>query len=284
MAAILDTDGNILSNGASERGVRMRSWMAVSPATCLDETIEGAVNLRDLGGYRAGNAVVRRGVVFRSGMTHHISEAGVRALVERYGLRTVIDLRAAVEHEQDGFAPFEPLGLRVHLLPVADNLNAPAEEQRRRYEQMRAGTFDWAASYLRLTRAGRGVYRRFFEVLAEPDALPAVFHCTAGRDRTGVAAALLLSVLGVSRADVAHDYALSGVLLRPHVRRFIRASSRMQMTEDELARVLETRHDAMDRFLDALSGEYGSVEGYLADIGVTGRQITVIREALLDRA
>jgi protein-tyrosine phosphatase len=257
--------------------------MVPSPAVCLDEHIEGAVNFRDLGGYRAGDAMVQHGKVFRSGMTHHIPAEGVLTLVERHGLRTVMDLRAPVEHEQDGFAPFQPHGLTVHLLPVADNLNAPQEERQRRYAEMRAGTFDWAASYLRLSRNGREVYRRFFEILAEPDALPAVFHCTAGRDRTGVAAALLLSVLGVDREDVAQDYALSGGHLRPHARRFIRASSRMQMTEDELARVLETRHDVMLRFLTDLSAEYGSVEGYVTDIGVTPAQVQTIRDALLTK-
>jgi protein-tyrosine phosphatase len=257
--------------------------MVLSPAVCLDEHIEGAVNFRDLGGYRAGDAVVRHGRVFRSGMTHHIAEAGVRALVERHGLRTVLDLRAGIEHEQDGFAPFTSGGVTVHLLPVADNINAPTEEQRRRYAEMRAGTFDWAASYMRLSRNGREVYRRFFEILAGPDALPAVFHCTAGRDRTGVAAALLLSLVGVDREEIAHDYALTGGHLRPHVARFIRASTRMQMTEEEMARVLETRHDAMYRFLTDLSAEYGSVEGYITDIGVTEAQVAAIREALLER-
>lgn len=251
---------------------------------CLDDVVDGAVNFRDLGGHRAGDARVRHGVIFRSGMTHHISETGVRHLVEAYSLRTVIDLRVEKERIDDGIAPFEQHGIACHHLPMGDTSVMPEEIRKQRFEEMRAGTFDWTASYLRMARNGSDGFRRVFEILSEPGALPTVFHCVAGRDRTGVSAALLLASLGVDHADIAHDYALTGSLLQPHVHRFMRPAERSTMTVEQMANVLLTAPEAMRAFLDALDQEYGSTAGYLDSIGVHRDTLGILRATLLEPA
>ncbi len=248
---------------------------------CLDPVVQGAVNLRDLGGYRAGPASVRTGMVYRSGMTHTISHTGLQALAERCRLRTVIDLRSTRERDEDGLASFDSLGAAHHHVAITDEISAPAEEQRQRFAEMRAGTFDWTDSYVRMLRGGGLAFRRFFDIIAAPEALPALFHCTAGRDRTGVAAALLLRSLGVSDGDVAGDYARTGMFLRPHVGRFMRQAERFSMTDDEMVRLLETRAEAMLALLDLLTHEYGSAAGYLSSIGVDAGQMRTIRDTLL---
>ncbi len=258
--------------------------MVAFPGVCLDELVEGAVNFRDLGGHRAGPTRVRAGLLYRAGMTHRITDGGLATLTGRYGLRTAIDLRAAREREEDGVARFEQAGMRLYHAPMSDTINAPDEIRRQRYEEMRAGTFDWAASYLRLARGFPETYRRVFEIVTEPGALPAVFHCTAGRDRTGVAAALILSALGVSSDDIAADYARTGAYLHRHVHHFIRPSARMALSHDEMARVLETQAEAMEAFLEQLGREHGSVAGYLAHIGVTRAQTDALRATLLEPA
>lgn len=256
--------------------------MTTAATICLDEQIEGAINFRDLGGYPAGPRQVRRGLVYRAGMTHHIDAAGLALLAGRYGIRTVIDLRSGRELAEDGLAAFEGSGLTHVHLPVFDEINLTPEDAAGRFAQMREGGYDWTASYLRMTSEGAPAYRGFFQYLAAPDALPAVFHCMGGRDRTGVAAALLLRVLGVAAEDVADDYALTGSHLRPHLARFLRQAERMQMTEAEMADLLETTAAPMLAFLGALEAEHGSVDGYLQAIGVAPESLDRLRDRLTE--
>jgi protein-tyrosine phosphatase len=256
--------------------------MISQTAVCLDDHVDGAVNLRDLGGYRAGAGYIRPGLLFRSGMTHHITPRGLRALVERYGMRTAIDLRSDMELKDDGIAPFGDVGITHHHVPVFTSVDATAEMQQQRMAEMRSGNYDWAALYQQMTTNGAPAFARLFEVISEPDRLPAVFHCSGGRDRTGVSAALVLSILGVHDDDIAHDYAATGTYLQPHLALFSRFSMRMELAPSEMARVMETSAEAMHGFLAGLRASHGSTEGYLHSIGVTDEQIQRVRGLLLD--
>jgi protein-tyrosine phosphatase len=249
---------------------------------CLDAEVEGAVNFRDLGGLPAAGGRVRRGLVYRSAMTHWISDDGLRALTHRYGLRSVLDLRAEQEIADEGLAPFATWGLTRHHASVIPQRVEPEEVRRERAAAMRENRYDWTASYQRMLRDGELAFRRLFELLAEPGALPAVFHCTAGRDRTGVAAALLLGLLGVDADAIARDYALSGRHLRPHAERFIPQSRRLQISAEQMAAILETSEEPMARFLALTTEEYGSARGYLERIGVSAATMDALRSALLE--
>lgn len=248
---------------------------------CLDAHIEGAVNFRDLGGYAAGEGRVRPGLLYRSGMTHGISSAGLRVLRERLAIRTVIDLRAPREAHQEGIAPFHALGIARHGVPVV-SAALPDDEFRRQITARFSGTFDWAASYRRMLDEGQATFRYVCEVLTEPGALPAVIHCTAGRDRTGVVAALLLAVLGVADAEIARDYALSGAYLRPHLPRFARLAEQAGIDAERLARVLDTSEEAMAACLAYLRARYGSAEAYLRAAGVSAERLHRLRTLLLE--
>lgn len=256
--------------------------MVADSIVCLDDAVEGAVNFRDLGGYLAGDARVRPGQLYRSGMTHTISAAGLHTLATRYGIKSVIDLRAVGELRDDGTGAFAEAGIRHIHAPVFENILYPAEEQQQRLEEMRSGTFDWSASYLRMTEVGGAAFRSVFAAVADAESVPLVFHCAAGRDRTGVTAALLLRALGVDADTVAADYAHTGELLRPHATRFIRSDARDRLTEEQMIRLLATRAEVMHHFLDTLTDRYGSVEGYLASIGVTDDTLRAVRRTLLE--
>jgi protein-tyrosine phosphatase len=119
-------------------------------------------------------------------------------------------------------------------------------------------------------------------VLTEPGALPAVIHCTAGRDRTGVVAALLLAVLGVADAEIARDYALSGAYLRPHLPRFARLAEQAGIDAERLARALDTSEEAMAACLAYLRARYGSAEAYLRAAGVSAERLHRLRTLLLE--
>jgi protein-tyrosine phosphatase len=248
---------------------------------CLDAVIEGAVNFRDLGGLPAQGGVVRRGLVYRSGMTHHISESGLRHLGQELGVRTVVDLRSRQEVE-NGLATWEVAGITHHHIPVLQNTTASIEEISRRFAEMASASFDWTDMYVRMLEDGAPAFRRFFELIDEDESLPIVFHCSGGRDRTGVTAALLLATLGVEDEVIAMDYALTGALLRPHLDRFAATSERMRLSRDEMARMLETKEEAMLRFLEITEEQYGSAAGYLESIGVEHETVAGVRRRLVE--
>lgn len=262
----------------------MTNTRSVAPRV-LDDVVEGAVNLRDLGGYRTGEGlVVRSGRVFRSGMMHTITPAGLITLRDTLGIRTVVDLRNAQELEADGVSPFEDHGIDWRNAPIGGETVTTPEERRQRVREYVANTVDWCEAYVRMIERNAAAFRDLFEAVAEPASTPLVFHCSGGRDRTGVAAALLLSSLGVDDETIARDYALTGDLLQPHVDRFRRQMEAVGMSHESWAKLLETPADAMRRFLVWLREEHGGADSYLRQAGVSAPAFEAAREHLLGPA
>jgi protein-tyrosine phosphatase len=248
--------------------------------SCLDAEIEGAVNLRDLGGLPAPGGVLRPGRLYRAGITHRISPAGLRLLAGRYGLRTVIDLRTADELAA-GLAAWHDAGIDHLHVPVLLRTEGANEALRQRSAAFRSGSVDWSALYVQMLNAGAPAFRRVFATVARSEALPAVFHCAGGRDRTGLVAALLLAALGVEDEVIAADYARTGALLRPHVDLFATELDRLALSRDEMLRLLETKEEAMLGLLRALREQHGTPAAYLETIGVAAADVDALRVALV---
>lgn len=257
----------------------------------LDGLVEGAVNLRDLGGLRTRDgATIRPRRLLRSGLMHAITQSGLATLRETLGIRTVIDFRDAGEREQDGLVDWARHGVTALHLPPLSEAAFAAQQRAVSGEQAAA----WMASgpgggldralYRDLVTGdtGRRAYRVFLERLADPATGPTVFHCSGGRDRTGIAAALALTVLGVDEAVICEDYRLSGEQLRPHTRHFVEQLATFGLTEPAWLKIVQCRAATMAGFLDDLRAEYGSPMGYVEAIGVRSETVTAIRAALLD--
>ena len=167
--------------------------------------LEGAVNFRDLGGYRTDEGRrTRWRVLFRADGLSELTEPDL-AVLREIGIRTVVDLRSGEEVEQSRF-DVEAHPVTFHHFPFIETL-PDAEEFARtpgflpaKYVQM----LEEAAPQIvgGADRAGR-----------TRTPCPAVFHCTAGKDRTGLLSALVLSLLGVPEETVVADYALSGAAM-----------------------------------------------------------------------
>src|SRR5262245_46476144 len=163
--------------------------------------LEGALNLRDVGGYPTKDGRrIRWRTLLRSGCAHHISATSRDALLAM-GMRTVVDLRGP--SEQCG----SPNALRgtsgVDYVPVSLLPDAPGDI---------LASLDLVYRWI---VDARGHYLvRAVRALAAPNALPALVHCTLGKDRTGLVIALVLDLAGVPREAIADDYALSEGCLR----------------------------------------------------------------------
>lgn len=176
--------------------------------------LRGAPNFRDLGGYRTldGRMVSKRRL-FRSNHLGHLTDED-RALVASLSIRSVCDLRGRWEREQA--APMALPDVQLHVCEIE-----PAIVPRLRalprlddsVQEARAAEEVVIEVYRDYAHDGIAAMRKLFALLLD-DAVPLVFHCAAGKDRTGVAAALVLSALGVPRPTVLHDYLLSRLFWR----------------------------------------------------------------------
>jgi protein-tyrosine phosphatase len=218
--------------------------------------LEGGSNFRDLGGHRtAGGARVRRGAVFRSAHLGGLTAAD-RTALGRLGVKTIVDLRGVNEaaetpHLIDGLAcrvvgaHIEPqLGEKIRDA-VADGSASP-------FLMMQYLT-DHYRDYPRRCAPG---FRTLFATLSDGTHRPLVFHCTAGKDRTGFASALLLTLLGVHWDDVMEDYLRTNDLWTGHIGRY------PELDIDTRAAIVEARRPYLEAAFDVVRADYGSPEAF----------------------
>ena len=246
--------------------------------------LEGGTNFRDLGGYRTvDGGRVRWGLVFRSAALHRLTAADL-ATLGQLGLRVVYDLRGDEERER---APsLLPDQVRSELLPIGGTA-AKTKELTDLFVQGKLADVPpdfLVRMYEAMAEVSAPTFGQLLARLAEPGGLPALFHCTAGKDRTGIGAALLLSVLGVDEETILDDYELSAA----HYTDRQLAALRLRLAEAgidaERYRVVfgAPRH-AMATLLAMLRQRYGSVEEYLVDEGgVTHEVFTELRARLVE--
>ncbi len=170
--------------------------------------LDGAVNFRDLGGYATSDdRRLRRGLVFRSDQLADLSDSDLK-MVAALGLRTVCDLRADSERLQKPnreFLPPLPAMHAIGFMPTGGDAILGGARALTVADVEHKVT----AIYRDMVRNQSASFARLFRLMLAPHAFPLLFHCTSGRDRTGIAALLLLSALGVPRDTITDDYALS---------------------------------------------------------------------------
>jgi protein-tyrosine phosphatase len=239
-------------------------------------TLSGCVNFRDLGGYPgAEGRRIRWRRLFRADGLSRLDAADC-ALLADLGLTTVIDLRTLGEVEERGRFPEDAFAVEYHHLPLTDVL--PPTDELERYDEPAFVT----TRYRHLFTQGSTSLSRAITVLAEPDALPAVFHCSAGKDRTGILAALVLGFLGVPREVIVEDYALSAEAMGALLERLKREyAESVDAVERFAPAVIAVSPDSMASFLDALADEHGTFDELAQTLGVTA-PVERLRATLLE--
>jgi protein-tyrosine phosphatase len=235
--------------------------------------LEGAVNFRDLGGYSNDEGRrTRWRVLFRADGLSELTEPDLAVMAE-IGIRTVVDLRSGDEVEQSRF-DVEAHPVRFHHFPFVETLPDPEEFER-------TPVF-FPAKYVQMVEEAGPQIVGALTALAAPDALPAVFHCTAGKDRTGVLSALVLSLLGVPEETVVADYALSGTAMA-HLRAKLAAKypERLALIADA-DMVFSADPANMVALFDHVHDRYGSPADYAAAVGVPDDVVARLRWSLLE--
>ena len=237
--------------------------------------VEGAYNFRDLGGLpTTGGGRIRSGLLFRSDTLQELTDGDVDVLVREVGLRLVVDLRAATEVEREGRGLLERSPVRHVNVPLN------SQDERAIPDLTRAVLVQHYLGYLAVSPESVAEALR----LLADDGLPAVVHCAAGKDRTGVMTALVLRTLGVPEDVVAEDYARSSDALPRLLERLRRLPSYGDRIDLLPADVHESRVETMVEFLDAVQERYGSVEAFLRAAGLEDDVVPRLEERLVEPA
>lgn len=217
--------------------------------------IDGAPNLRDLGGYAAADGrVTRNRMVFRSDDLSELTRADVIFLAS-LDIRTVVDFRDLQEIADSPDRVPKTVENEIRIPIEAGSLMNGLLRGELTKEKL-SGMM--VSVYRALIHEYQAAYREFFAHLANVGNTPLLFHCTAGKDRTGIAAALFLSALGVDRETVIADYLLSNDCLM----------SRYEAGVDYnpiLEPLYMVSPDFIQAAFDAIDNQYGGMEKYLTD-------------------
>jgi protein-tyrosine phosphatase len=239
-------------------------------------SFDGCFNFRDLGGYPTGDGHrTRWRRLFRADGLSRLSEKDLVTLAS-LGIVTVIDLRTDLEADTQGRFPDNVEGVAYHHLPLTDTL--PGEEE----------TPEWHSAafvtdrYLAMLSEGTATVSAALTLLADPRSQPAVFHCSVGKDRTGVLAALVLGFLGVPDETIIDDYALSHeamIEILEHLKsRYPDAS---EIVERYRPVILSAEPASMAGFVAGVHATYGSFDALATFLGVTP-DVDALRAELLE--
>ncbi|MEO5952251.1 MAG: tyrosine-protein phosphatase [Chloroflexia bacterium] len=240
---------------------------------------DGCENARDVGGCPiAQGGMIRRHVLIRSDSLHQLPPEGL-AVVYDYGVRTVIDLRLANELEKrpSPFAASQQSGLLPRYL------NLPMHDMATEALLDAAVPTSTIGVYMILLEQSKAFIGAIIKAVAERLKYGGVLvNCHAGKDRTGIIVALLLSIAGAERDAIAQDYALSEVMLEPGYQEWVQQQVKLHgAPPPDKPWQAQTRPETMYALLDYLDRQYGGAEGYLYAAGVTQNEIEQIRKHLI---
>ena len=239
--------------------------------------LEGAYNIRDIGGYGTSDGrCIRWRTFLRGDNLHNLTLESQAALID-YGIRTVIDLRSTIgiQQEPNVFASSSVVVYYHQNLNGDEPVPSPADFPEPMHLSMK--------SYANKLESRQSQIIETLATLAYPGVLPALVHCWAGMGRTGLITALVLGLVGVPAETIAEDYALSvcfyvnrdrtglpplpGVLPRDTIEEY---------------QIHHCRPEAMLEMLQHIEARYGGIEAYALDGGLTQHQIDMLRSALLE--
>jgi protein-tyrosine phosphatase len=251
---------------------------------------EGIANFRDLGGYPSDTGKqVKWGALYRAGTFAHSSDNDLRNL-EQLQLVSLIDFRSSLEKEEEPNRLPDPTGFTVVEIPTLDDGNKALVGEI--MERIDSGDFDGFDPNLAMMNANRQFateftpqFRQFIHTVLEADGAPIVWHCSAGKDRTGFAAAILLRILGTPQDMVMQDYMAS----REHALEARKSQLLMlrvfkgQEAADKLAIMMGVEEAWLNVAFETIDEQWGSFDNYLSQsLQLSHADIQRLRDNLLE--
>lgn len=240
--------------------------------------MDGAYNFRDTGGYKtAEGKEVALGKVFRSDAIDKLSDKDLKTFKDKK-IVTVVDFRGVEEAKKAQDRLPENTG---YLLCPAGSNNLPTAQDMVKFLKDKNFLFDMYGEG-GLPYFGERYRSLFVQLLTLKPDEALLFHCTGGRDRTGMASALFLKILGVPQEVIESDYVASNYYLskNPTMRGMYSGLSKMSgLTEEEIRQQMELRPELIRNFFSAINKKYGSLENFFqVEMGIGPREIAVLKE------
>jgi protein-tyrosine phosphatase len=271
-------------------------WALALPAFALPERVldlEGTSNTRDIGGYSTDDGrVVQFGQIYRSDKLSRLT-ADDFAELEAIGVKTVIDLRTKDEHDHDPTVWLGEQPPRFVHLPIGD---ADDPWYRKQHRMVKSNRFSAAQStdqmidgYRMIADVGVPSYRRLMDIVLDPANYPILIHCNAGKDRSGVAVALILEALGVDRSIIMDEYLLTNEINRAAEKAELMAGSGRESIGRRAGRapsaeawfpLIGVDQRMLETYWAHIDEGYGSMDAYLAELGVGSVERGFLAEAL----
>lgn len=232
--------------------------------------LQGAYNVRDLGGLRTRDGRrTRHGVIYRGDSLDSITPADARILFGKLGIGAIVDLRTKAETELSGL-----------LFPVPRHRYSVLVEGRLGHEPFPSDDpVELAKVYMGNLETGRAAVKGTFDIIADNlrSGVATLFHCAAGRDRTGIVAALLLGLVGVTYGQIAMDYVQSNRNARRVTKKL--AENPLYANHDtRRPEVILLREQTILGFMRLLREQAGGPRQFCLDCGVTEETISVIED------
>jgi protein-tyrosine phosphatase len=244
--------------------------------------LDGPANFRDLGGYPTEHGeTTRRGRVYRSDSLSYLSDRDLALLRDEHGVRTVIDLRAGHEVADHGHGPLSAHVRQLHL-PIVDQTREPPQPAQSRRVLRRPPKYQTLDQiYALMLREYAERFGMVLRAISEPDAAPLVFHCAAGKDRTGLVAMLLLGLAGVPDELIVSDFAVTESRMPEIIARHGERAEAVDKLPEVAGQQYGAQPGTMHTVLATLREEHGSVEGYVRGAGVDAVAVDRLRALLL---
>jgi protein-tyrosine phosphatase len=243
---------------------------------------EGSFNFRDLGGWQTPDGrSVRWGRLFRADSVHLLTSADVERAVGELGIRTMIDLRSDAEITAGGVGALVARVAERQHLPVTAYGAAPIDAPRPVATADRSPTRMFE-QYVAMLDVSGPLIARAVSGLAADEALPGVFFCAAGKDRTGVLAAVVLGALGVRDEDIIEDYVLTGASMEQVIGRFASLAGAPDIYRGHPPSHFAPYAETMDRLLAHIREAHGSFAAYLRANGVAAATLDRLAAQLVE--
>ena len=250
-------------------------------------SVEGSINLRDFGGYTTSDgSKVKTGLLFRCGNMSEIPDHAHDDLAA-LDIGVICDLRGVEEADTAPTPTGGPFECRVHI-PVWPGSSTQFQEA---VAKKKPSVDDFLAFMETVTREIiREHVPAYTQLFGHLLAIESGFllHCSAGKDRTGIGAAIILSILGVSREDIMKDYLISNQskdLIARTLRRFSEQASDKKVAfnpDSEIVKVMAgVKAEYLHAAFEEIDNHFDGINGYLEAVGITHREVDTLKARLL---
>lgn len=244
---------------------------------------EGIKNARDLGGIKTESGkTIKPNTLFRTAHLHNATRKDLKRLNE-LNIKEIFDFRDSYETQKEPDKIVK--GANIYSIPALPPLppfdEFDADELERVMNSSIEMIFKKVYKDLAESDTSKEAYRRFFKTVLASNGAPVLWHCTQGKDRTGIAAILILVALGVSESDALDEYFLTNSVIQSEYNRYINSGAN-ELQAEEFRQIMFVHKECISVFIDSVHKNFGDILGFIRNgLGITEEEIELLKKYYL---